>query len=237
LNVKERKIELLKGKVKSLGDQLADKEAYVYDLETKMKYNQGNRIVDEKNFAESNMAIKALEDALSEKDQAMERERDRFQSELDVERKKRAEFEIQINNPEEAERERAQYRKELQTAQKQAAIIQQTLSNTDQRAAKAESAAARLNTQIDDLLKELQMVKSTNGAFQQKYEKMRRLRSEDKKILQNAKQEATNHCLNELDIRAELLECKGKTSEAKLVREQLTLLAAQINNPPAAYHD
>lgn len=45
---------------------------------------------------------------------------------------------------------------------------------------------------------------------------MRRLRSEDKKILQNAKQEATNHCLNELEIRAELLECKGKASEAKL---------------------
>ena len=101
LNVKERKIELLKGKVKSLGDQLADKDKYIYDLETKLKVNQGNRIVDEKNFAESNMAIKALEDALSEKDQAMERERDRFQTELDMERKKRAEFEIQINNPEE----------------------------------------------------------------------------------------------------------------------------------------
>ena len=45
---------------------------------------------------------------------------------------------------------------------------------------------------------------------------MRRIRSEDKKILQNAKQEATNHCLNELEIRAELLELKGKSNEAKL---------------------
>lgn len=151
--------------------------------------------------------------------------------------KKRTEFEIQINNPEEAERERLQYRKELQSAQKQVAIIQQTLSNTDQRAAKAESSAARLNQQIDELLKELQMIKQANGVLQQKYDKMRRLRSEDKKILQNAKQEATNHCLNELEIRAELLDLKGKSNEAKLVREQLALLAAQINNPPAAYHD
>ena len=63
--------------------------------------NQGNRIVDEKNFAESNMAIKALEDALREKDQAMERERERFNTELEIERKKRTEFEIQVNNPEE----------------------------------------------------------------------------------------------------------------------------------------
>ena len=84
-----------------MGDQLQEKEKYIYDLETKVKVNQGNRIVDEKNFAESNMAIKALEDALREKDQAMERERERFQAELDVERKKRTEFEIQINNPEE----------------------------------------------------------------------------------------------------------------------------------------
>ena len=90
-----------KGKVKSLGDQLQEKEKYIYDLETKVKVNQGNRIVDEKNFAESNMAIKALEDALREKDQAMERERERFQAELEVERKKRTEFEIQVNNPEE----------------------------------------------------------------------------------------------------------------------------------------
>ena len=45
---------------------------------------------------------------------------------------------------------------------------------------------------------------------------MRRIRSEDKKILQNAKQEATNHCLNELEIRAELLDLKGKSNEAKL---------------------
>ena len=47
------------------------------------------------------MAIKALEDALREKDQAMERERERFNTELEVERKKRTEFEIQVNNPEE----------------------------------------------------------------------------------------------------------------------------------------
>ena len=59
--------------------------------------------MDEKNFAESNMAIKALEDALREKDQAMERERERFNSELEIERKKRTEFEIQVNNPEEGE--------------------------------------------------------------------------------------------------------------------------------------
>ena len=44
---------------------------------------------------------------------------------------------------------------------------------------------------------------------------MRRLRTEDKKILQNAKNEATNHCLNELEMRAELLDLKGKTQEAK----------------------
>ena len=44
---------------------------------------------------------------------------------------------------------------------------------------------------------------------------MRRLRTEDKKILQNAKTEATNHCLNELEMRAELLDLKGKTQEAK----------------------
>ena len=72
-----------------------------------------------------------------------------------------------------AERERAQYRKEVQSAQKQVAIIQQTLSTTDQRAAKAESTAARLNTQIDELLKELQLTKQTNGALQQKYDKVR----------------------------------------------------------------
>ena len=47
------------------------------------------------------MAIKALEDALREKDQAMERERDRFNKELDGERKKRNDLEIQVNNPEE----------------------------------------------------------------------------------------------------------------------------------------
>ena len=47
------------------------------------------------------MAIKALEDALREKDQAMERERDRFNKELDSERKKRNDLEIQVNNPEE----------------------------------------------------------------------------------------------------------------------------------------
>ena len=44
---------------------------------------------------------------------------------------------------------------------------------------------------------------------------MRRLRVEDKKILENAKTEATNHCLNELEMRAELLDIKGKTNEAK----------------------
>ena len=49
------------------------------------------------------MAIKALEDALREKDQAMERERDRFNKELDGERKKRNDLEIQVNNPEEGE--------------------------------------------------------------------------------------------------------------------------------------
>ena len=37
----------------------------------------------------------------------------------------------------------------------------------------------------------------------------------DKKILQNAKTEATNHCLNELEMRAELLDLKGKSQEAK----------------------
>ena len=37
LSVKERKIELLKGKVKSLSDQLQEKEKYIYDLETKLK--------------------------------------------------------------------------------------------------------------------------------------------------------------------------------------------------------
>ena len=47
------------------------------------------------------MAIKALEDALREKDQAMERERTRLNNELDFERKKRNDLEIQINNPEE----------------------------------------------------------------------------------------------------------------------------------------
>lgn len=84
---------------------------------------------------------------------------------------------------------------------------------------------------------------------------MRRLRTEDKKILQNAKTEATNHCLNELEMRAELLDLKGKTQEAKhseyynnviallrnniifVVREQLNLLAAQINNPPTHQHN
>ncbi len=45
---------------------------------------------------------------------------------------------------------------------------------------------------------------------------MRRLRSEDKKILQNAKTEATNHCLNELSMCAELLDLKGKSTDAKL---------------------
>ena len=39
LSVKERKIELLKGKVKSLSDQLQEKEKYIHDLETKVKVN------------------------------------------------------------------------------------------------------------------------------------------------------------------------------------------------------
>ena len=63
--------------------------------------NQGAKIVDEKNFAESNMAIKALEDALREKDQAMDRERNRLNNELEFERKKRNDLQIQLNNPEE----------------------------------------------------------------------------------------------------------------------------------------
>ena len=42
------------------------------------KYYLGSHFRDEKNTAEANMAIKALEDALSEKDQAMDRERDRL---------------------------------------------------------------------------------------------------------------------------------------------------------------
>ena len=37
LNVKERKIELFKDKIKSLQSQLRDKERYVCDLETKVK--------------------------------------------------------------------------------------------------------------------------------------------------------------------------------------------------------
>jgi len=237
LIVKERKIELFKEKVKSLQEQLNEKEKYICDLETKLKFNQGNKIVEEKNYAESNMAIKALEDALREKDQAMERERDRFNKELDGERKKRNDLEIQVNNPEEVERERQQYRQELKSSQKQISIIQQTLSNTDQRAAKAESTSARLSSQMEELLKEFQHTKSAYNTLQQKYEKMRRLRTEDKKILQNAKTEATNHCLNELEMRAELLDLKGKTQEAKHIREQLNLLAAQINNPPTHQHN
>merc|ERR1712131_311736 len=215
LIVKERKIELFKEKVKSLQEQLNEKEKYICDLETKLKFNQGKKIVEEKNYAESNMAIKALEDALREKDQAMERERDRFNKELDGERKKRNDLEIQVNNPEEVERERQQYRQELKSSQKQISIIQQTLSNTDQRAAKAESTSARLSSQMEELLKEFQHTKSAYNTLQQKYEKMRKLRTEDKKILQNAKTEATNHCLNELEMRAELLDLKGKTQEAK----------------------
>ena len=44
LSVKERKIELLKGKVKSLSDQLQEKEKYIHDLETKLKVSPEHQI-------------------------------------------------------------------------------------------------------------------------------------------------------------------------------------------------
>ena len=70
------------------------------------------------------------------------------------------------------ERERQQYRQELKSSQKQISIIQQTLSNTDQRAAKAESTSARLSSQMEELLKEFQHTKSAYNTLQQKYEKV-----------------------------------------------------------------
>lgn len=44
---------------------------------------------------------------------------------------------------------------------------------------------------------------------------MRRVRKEDERIIQAAKTEAATHCLNELEARAQLLDLKGKTNEAK----------------------
>ena len=53
--------------------------------------------------------------------------------------------------------------------------LEQTLGNTDQRAAKAESNSARLSAQLDDLLKEFQLTKQAYTTIQQKYDKVSEL--------------------------------------------------------------
>ena len=62
---------------------------------------------------------------------------------------------------------------ELKQSQKQVQVIQQTLSSTDHRAAKAESNSAKLQTQVEDILKEFQMTKQAYSTLQQKYDKVR----------------------------------------------------------------
>jgi len=83
---------------------------------------------------------------LSEKDSAMERERDRLNKEVETERLKRVDLQNQIDNPEEVEREKQQMTRDLKA-------LQQALGEQDQRAAKAEAGAARLSAQMEELLK------------------------------------------------------------------------------------
>lgn len=153
MEVKNHHITMLTNKCESLEIAIAEKERRIIELEQRLKHTEGSHIRDEKNSAEANMAIKALEDALSEKDSAMERERDRLNKEVENERLKRMDLQNQIDNPEEVEREKQQMNRDLKTIQKQAQMAQQALGEQDQRAGKAEAAAARLSSQMEELLK------------------------------------------------------------------------------------
>ena len=153
LEERDIKIRMLTSKCQTLEATVAEKERRIIELERRLKHTEGNHIRDEQNSAEANMAIKALEDALTEKDAAMERERERLNKEIEAERMKRIDLQNQIENPEEVEREKQQMGREFKTLQKQAQMAQQALSEQDQRAAKAEAAAARLSAQMEELLK------------------------------------------------------------------------------------
>ena len=59
---------------------------------------------------------------------------------------------------------------------------------------------------------------------------MRRLRKEDERIINAAKMEAANHCLNELEVRAQLLDIKGKENEAKQGTYRLQYI--RLHPPP-----
>jgi len=227
LEVKEHQIKLLKSRYENLEFQLADKDRRLLELEEKINHANGISSRDEKSSAEAKISIMALEDALSDKDEAMKRERSRYQEEIKEERNRRIELQSQLENPEENEREKMEMRLEIQKLQAQCQMGQQALQDQDQRAAKAEALHARLKGQMEDILKDFDHAKNAYTVLQQKFNQLRRSREKDEKILMSAKRETATHCLNELEIRAELLEIKGKKAEAKQVREKRAQLQAQ----------
>ena len=73
LEVKEHQIKLLKSRYENLEFQLADKDRRLLELEEKISQANGISSRDEKSSAEAKIAMRALEDALSDKDEAMKR--------------------------------------------------------------------------------------------------------------------------------------------------------------------
>jgi len=71
--VKEHQIKLLKSRYENLEFQLADKDRRLLELEEKINHANGISSRDEKSSAEAKISIMALEDALSDKDEAMKR--------------------------------------------------------------------------------------------------------------------------------------------------------------------
>jgi len=63
-DVKNHHISMLTAKCETLEVALSEKERRIIELEQRLKHTEGSHIRDEKNSAEANMAIKALEDAL-----------------------------------------------------------------------------------------------------------------------------------------------------------------------------
>lgn len=228
LEVKEHQVKLLKSRYENLELQLAEKDRKLVELEDRINMANGLSSRDEKTSSEARVAIKALEDALSDKDLAMKRERERFELELKQERNCRLDLQSQLDNPEENEREKMEMRLQIQKLQAQCQMGQQALQDQDQRAAKAEALAARIKGQLEGVLKDYDHNKNGYTVLQQKFNQLRRAREKDEKILMAAKREAATHCLNELDIRAEILDMKGKKSEAKQVRDKRAQLQAQF---------
>lgn len=71
--MKEHQIKLLKSRYENLELQLADKDRRLLELEEKINHANGISCRDEKSSAEAKVAMKALEDALSDKDEVMKR--------------------------------------------------------------------------------------------------------------------------------------------------------------------